>query len=339
MPTDADLPLAARLRWTASFIAEHFLPLKSAAAEKLARGRRALIAETAKTPPARAPLKARALDEDAAISPASFRRRYMRGSRPFVFRGAAKSWKCSRGWSLDLFAERYAQDQVRVIDLVGVGYGTTGEGYAMTSMAEFAKRVRAGKSDYIRFASLTLDHPELAEDLDHQWLRRWHGWAPRGELQFFIGGPGTSTPMHCAGANNFFIQVAGRKRWRLWSPNTLLFMDPPAARLPYFYSAANPDLPDAARYPLFPLVDEYEVTLEPGDVMWIPPYWWHYVENLSQVTIGVGYRTASLPTALRSSTILTSMRFLARNPSIVTSLLGLLTKKHMMHTTLDSRTP
>lgn len=335
MPTDTDLPLAARMEWTASFVLEHMTSPGGDAAKALERHRRELV--RSQKPPRGEPVR-RPVDEVSGLSPAEFRRRYMSRPSPCVFRGAAKNWRCCREWSLESFGARFAQDEVRVIDPVGIGYGTTGDGYTTVTMGEFVKRVADGGLDYLRFSPFALEHPELGTELDLAWLKAYRGFAPRGELQFFIGAQGTTTPLHAGIPTNFFVQVRGRKRWRIYPPNIFLYIDPPAARLHYYYSDANPDKPDAVRFPLFPLADCYETTLEPGDILWNPPYWWHYVENVDGVSIGVGYRTTSVYQAYKSSPLLTAMRFFARNPNIFVSLVHLLRRdKFMIYSAMDSR--
>jgi len=59
--------------------------------------------------------------------------------------------------------------------------------------------------------------------------------------------------------------------------------------------------------------------LDAGDVMYIPPFVWHYVENVT-TTIAVAYRFFSLRDALRSSWPLTVAKFLSTRPSLFHSL-------------------
>ncbi len=41
------------------------------------------------------------------------------------------------------------------------------------------------------------------------------------------------------------------------------------------------DEPDAQRFPAFSSLQHYDCILEPGDMLYIPPKWWHYVKSLS----------------------------------------------------------
>jgi hypothetical protein len=44
----------------------------------------------------------------------------------------------------------------------------------------------------------------------------------------------------------------------------------------------------------FRAINRYEVTLSPGDLLLIPPFWWHEVENITPESIGVSTRWAYL---------------------------------------------
>jgi ribosomal protein L16 Arg81 hydroxylase len=76
--------------------------------------------------------------------------------------------------------------------------------------------------------------------------------------------------------NVLLIQVTGRKR--------ILLIDP--LRLQYVYNDegvfSSIDLadPDYDRFPLFAFADPITVELEPGEGLFIPVGWWHYVESL-----------------------------------------------------------
>jgi hypothetical protein len=333
VPVDADLPLSARLSWAARFALEHLTTPGGAAAARLEAGRRALVAGL--TPRAgwrRSPPKAVAEGEP---SPEAFSAGQSARLEPRVFRGAAKDWVCVRRWSLEDLARRFASDPVRLFGIEGLKRGTS-EGHETVAFAEFARRMLGGSGDYLRFAPFALAHPELGADLDQDWLAA-RGWSRgRDPLQFFIGGQGGRTPMHCELPGNFSVQVLGRKRWTLHPPGTLLFLDPPAARRQYCFSEAA-DAPRPERYPLYELAERYETVLEPGDVLWNPPFWWHDVVNLSPVSIGVSCRVTSLSQALRTSPLLTAARCLARNPNIAVGLLEMLRGRYTIYPALDAR--
>jgi hypothetical protein len=333
VPVDADLPLAPRLAWAGLFALEHLTPPGGAAAARLARARRGLLRRldaTALRPPLRA-----AVDE-GALEPAEFLRRYVDRPAPFVFRGAAKGWRCCREWSLEALAARFGEEPVRLLGLEGLRYGAPDASDETITLAELARRIAAGGADYLRFAPI--ERSELRADLDLDWLAARRGAREHpGPLQFFIGGRGTRTPLHAETPGNFYVQVEGRKRWWLYPPGSLLFLDPPAARMQHFHTEGDPAAPDPSTHPLLAAADRYETVLEPGDVLWFPPFWWHDVKNLSEATVAVGYRTCSIASAVRSSPLLAAMRCLALHPHIGQSVLHALAGRYSMYTVVDAR--
>ena len=101
----------------------------------------------------------------------------------------------------------------------------------------------------------------------------------------WLGTAGTVTPLHTDEADNLLCQLAGVKYVRLY---------PPAARdsLYPFRSAGNTaaneysevccESPDAEKHPLFAGEGHYEeVLLSPGEALYIPRGWFHYVRALT----------------------------------------------------------
>jgi len=93
---------------------------------------------------------------------------------------------------------------------------------------------------------------------------------------FWFGPKGTVTPLHHDLTNNFMAQVRGRKLVRLIAPYELhnLYNNR------HCYSAVDLDKIDYARFPLFRSVTVIDVEIGPGDLLFLPVGWWHYVRGL-----------------------------------------------------------
>ncbi|MFO0737429.1 MAG: cupin-like domain-containing protein [Labilithrix sp.] len=93
----------------------------------------------------------------------------------------------------------------------------------------------------------------------------------------WLAPPGTMSSLHHDGnSDNFNWQVHGKK---------LFLLVPPSRKdCLYAYGSAespiNPFRPELARFPRFGHADPVEATLEPGDVLLIPKYWWHCVYSI-----------------------------------------------------------
>jgi hypothetical protein len=118
---------------------------------------------------------------------------------------------------------------------------------------------------------LMADLPPLAEYLE------------QGRGGFFWFGPaGTITPFHHDLTNNFMIQIAGRKRVRLIAPCDT----PNVYNQRHCYSQVDGRNIDLQRFPMMANVPVIECVLEPGEILFLPVGWWHFVEALD-VTITV----------------------------------------------------
>lgn len=99
-----------------------------------------------------------------------------------------------------------------------------------------------------------------------------------GGGMLWIGPAGTFTPLHFDLTNNLLIQIVGRKRILLVPPEQTALM----AHRRHVFSDVH-DLEDPAcmaRHPQAQGVRPYVVTLEPGEMLYIPVGWWHQVRAL-----------------------------------------------------------
>lgn len=107
---------------------------------------------------------------------------------------------------------------------------------------------------------------------------------------FWIGSKGSHTDCHWdTYGYNLVAQIYGRKQWLLYPPNAALI----PVRLPYEESTVY------SRFNIYCLSEEEKdclldipdkpklITLEPGDVLFVPNGWWHYVESLDQINVSV----------------------------------------------------
>jgi tRNA wybutosine-synthesizing protein 5 len=97
---------------------------------------------------------------------------------------------------------------------------------------------------------------------------------------FRIASPGVQLWTHYDVMDNLLIQVKGRKRMALFSPNDALNM--------YLIGDKSQvldiDNPDCKLFPKFLLAQRYQCLMEPGDIIFIPALWFH---NALAVDFGI----------------------------------------------------
>ncbi|XP_067843184.1 HSPB1-associated protein 1 homolog [Heptranchias perlo] len=106
----------------------------------------------------------------------------------------------------------------------------------------------------------------------------------------WIGSEAANTPCHLDSYGcNLVLQVQGRKRWHLFPPEDTSLLYP--TRIPYeessIFSSVNVVNPDLEHFPRFRGARPHVVTLRPGEVLFVPRHWWHYVESLDPVTVSI----------------------------------------------------
>ncbi len=251
------------------------------------------------------------------LTPKGFLQKCFKPVLPKVFRGAAYNWDAVKKWDLDYFKDKYGDKDIIITDNQGLIDPRNQQEFQSIKLGQYIDALKKGSLTYLKFSRLIDENEELKQELDLFWLRKFKlPLSFREETYLFIGAKGTITPIHCGFTPNLFIQISGQKKWVLYEVGDRIFLDPRTERTFYYYSNADPYNLDDERFPLLKYAKRYEVTLNPGDVLWVPPFVWHQVENPTD-SIGLAYRFNSVPTTMRSSKLLTLLFFLATKPSLL----------------------
>ncbi|XP_014479730.1 PREDICTED: HSPB1-associated protein 1 isoform X2 [Dinoponera quadriceps] len=126
------------------------------------------------------------------------------------------------------------------------------------------------------------DKPEILASLN--W-RKFGIDKDGSDSTLWIGSKGAHTNCHQDSYGyNLVAQIHGRKEWLLFPPSSSNFLEP--TRIPYeestvysrfnFFCLSKEDEKKVLDVPYKPKV----IILEPGDVLFVPWGWWHYVESL-----------------------------------------------------------
>ncbi|KAI9534442.1 hypothetical protein NQZ68_012675, partial [Dissostichus eleginoides] len=153
---------------------------------------------------------------------------------------------------------------------------------------EYPKSEYWAYADYKYIALLFQDQPAMFEDV--KWSQFGFEGRNGRESTLWIGSEGANTPCHLDSYGcNLVLQVQGRKRWHLFPPEDTPYLYP--TRIPFEESSVFSQLdvlhPDLRRFPGFHGARAHIVTLQPGQVLYVPRHWWHYVESLDPITVSV----------------------------------------------------
>jgi lysine-specific demethylase 8 len=178
-----------------------------------------------------------------------------------------------------LIAENYYKQEVMVtVDLpkTGVPYSIVGSGhYKRIRISQIVDMLESGVDCYLNQASVC-SFADLDSILDFSPLNV----SEFDQMNLWMG-RGTKSGLHFDFADNLFLQTYGTK-WVVLAPPTASRYLYPFSDVPH-KSQIDPETPDLKAFPLFARCKLYAATLEPGDVLFIPKGWWHYLraDNVS----------------------------------------------------------
>jgi hypothetical protein len=208
------------------------------------------------------------------LDAAAFRARAAEGL-PFLISGVVERWPLAALTPASL-RERFSHLPVRarVGDYINTAFAPDRAMQDM-SMLEYLDLAAAGEQDL----------PPYLGNLELRELNRLCHWPTyfekMGPPRFWVGPAGTVTPLHCDYDDNIFAQVWGTKRIFLAPPHHDEFLYPSEANAILFGSPVNPEAPDFDQFPLARQASLVEVIVNPGDMLYVPAGWYHYVRALT----------------------------------------------------------
>lgn len=99
------------------------------------------------------------------------------------------------------------------------------------------------------------------------------------EINFWLGPQGTETPLHRDPYLNLLCQIFGEKYVRLYDSKYSMEMYPFQNGLLRNTSQVDVENPDKHLHPQFELNPYWEGIIGPGEMLYIPQRWWHYVQS------------------------------------------------------------
>ena len=256
-----------------------------------------------------------------------FKRNYLDQNMPVVIDNGAGDWDCTKKWNIDYLEKYLGDEKIIFLDTVGLTEKDMDQSNSKTdavvtdtmSAKEFAQALKNGSKKYLRFSLFMESRKDFQKDLNHKWLEERRNGFFRPGYQTFIGPKDRTTPIHAASSAFFYIMADGEKKWTFFSANsTVLINNIPSGRN-YNMSDVNINNPDLNLYPGFNLLTRYECYLKKGDILFVPGYMWHEVENHT-ISWACNYRFNSLDEVFRYPTFILTRIFFSK-PSVLTSFL------------------
>ncbi|XP_051118614.1 lysine-specific demethylase JMJ30 isoform X2 [Andrographis paniculata] len=130
------------------------------------------------------------------------------------------------------------------------------------------------------FRTVPVEIQELKQDI----VIPDYCYAGGGEIQSlnaWFGPPGTVTPLHHDPHHNILAQVVGKKYIRLYPASLSEELYPHSESMLSNSSQVDLDNIDEEQFPKIMDLEFVDCILEEGEMLYIPPKWWHYVRSLT----------------------------------------------------------
>ena len=228
-------------------------------------------------------------------------------NKPALYSNACETWNSTKVWNENYLAKTGGTEQVPIV--VGGCEETTGGNRTR-------KRIEMPFNTFIHSlynnsntTTTTKNHHNKSKN-NNGYLKQYNlaasplrkdvmpeelfsKWATFGDCNVWMGseGIGIKTGLHNDDEENVLCQIRGQKRVLLIAPEERLNL-----YVNQLYDSGteccdvNASNPNLMLHPLFQHVKKmYVIDLEPGDVLYIPKFWYHEVWPIGNISISVNY--------------------------------------------------
>eukprot|EP00111_Clytia_hemisphaerica_P024901 TCONS_00073389-protein len=222
---------------------------------------------------------------DYMIGGKDFYEKFARKRKPVIFRGVTRKWKSTRYWNNETYLlENYA-DVVFDVE-TGKVYDNALNTRKTMDMKEFLTEYK----NHTLYLDSPFPHTPMMQDIELPLMMQCEGRHDKfTSMHLLFSNGNTSSPLHHDGYENFLSSFSGVK--------VVYIIEPKYGKGLYVefvedfpgLSPINPQGVDLVKFPLFKDVPFHKVVINPGDMLYIPQYWYHQVRS---------YKTPNIATAM-----------------------------------------
>ncbi len=218
------------------------------------------------------------VEKISGISTEEFKKKYLNAGVPVVLQDfVSKDSPAWTKWNYDYFKEIAGDKEVALLGKEDASNDKAASSpVAKMKFGEYLDLIESGPTDLRIFLfNLMKLKPELNKDIIYNDVTggKVLQWLP----YLFFGGEGSSTRNHfdIDMSHVFLSQYKGTKKIWLFplEQSDLMY------KLPYnFHGIANLKDPDYEKFPALKHLNGYEAEIHPGETIFMPSGWWHYIQ-------------------------------------------------------------
>lgn len=206
--------------------------------------------------------------------------------RPLVLRGLTEKTACLKSWNWDYLKKMMANTEQPYTDTFSGNSFNSG----MKKTDELFENILSDRPQYsLMFGDILTKETRLLNDLETaKWIDlKAFSFKLNKSWKFFAAGKKRNTNLHCELGSGLIMQILGEKRWIIFSPKYSANIYPKISWKMYIESARFPDFSKARNEPLG--IEGFEVLLKPGEVLYCPAYFWHFITN-ETAAVSISYK-------------------------------------------------
>ncbi|CAM8919842.1 unnamed protein product [Rhodiola kirilowii] len=219
----------------------------------------------------------------SALSLEGFLCDYFLSGSPVIISDCMAHWPARKKWGDIEYLRRVAGERTVPVE-VGKNYLCSEWKQELITFSEFLMRLQS--NDTSEGPTYLAQHPlfDQISELRKDILIPDYCFAGGGKLRSlnaWFGPSGTVTPLHHDPHHNILAQVVGRKYVRLYSAAIIDELYPYSETMLRNSSKVDLDSINETEFPKVHDLEFLDCILEEGDMLYIPPKWWHYVRSLT----------------------------------------------------------
>lgn len=233
-------------------------------------------------------------DIDILVQPAihEFKQNYFDQSKPLILAECMKQWPALSKWIQPAYLLNICRNRTVPIE-IGKNYTNENWSQDLIKFEDFFRRQFTNQNDlnnaskkieYLAQHNLFDQIPALRNDIitpEYCCISNNDDEIDI-DIKAWLGPEGTISPMHIDEKHNLLCQVFGSKRIILAAPKDSDNLYPFEGDMLKNTSQIDAENVDVDRFPLSKNVEFFTMTLHKGEMLYIPPKWWHFVRSLSK---------------------------------------------------------
>lgn len=229
-------------------------------------------------------LSCKVVEERSGLSLEGFLREHLVPGFPVILCDSMTHWPALNRWNDMNYLKQVAGFRTVPVE-VGKNYLSQEWKQELITFSEFLERILSNDCSSSNVTYLAQHQLfDQIQELKHDIVIPDYCFAGGGEIRSvnaWLGPPGTVTPLHHDPHHNILAQVVGKKYVRLYPASVSEELYPHSESMLSNSSQVDLDDIDEQEFPKVLDLDFIDCILKEGEMLYIPPKWWHYVRSLT----------------------------------------------------------